>query len=472
MLRAGFSEVDITPDSGYARAGMPFPQQGEGIAWPLMARVAIFDDGVQQVAIVMLDLLFLNPQTVAEYRQAITAGTRLPPSQVMITCTHTHWAPHMTAIMDEDTAFDYLDFVRLRLAGATAQAMANLRPASLRVGSIDAPGWAYNRRPIYRTGHGEQVGTQGPHWIPEFARMEGPADPQLQIIVAEGTDGAVLGGLVNFTCHTTIGPDRSEYSADYPGPLTAWLARQHGGVFGFLQGCAGNIWQVDMSADRPQVEHGTDYTRRMGEALAEKASEALMTARSVPNPTLRVASQVLHIPQRRPTPEQVAQAKWFLEKRPPDADLYEHHWRMYGREWTFWRNWAEMDKPGAYEWAVWQEDWFARGTIGMWEWQRRVGARELVEDVEIQAIALGDVALVAYPAEYFVEFGLRTKADSPFVSTFVAELGNGWHGYVPTAEAFAHGGYEPRLGDASRLVPEAGDLMCMTGLRLLHRLAD
>jgi len=108
----------------------------------------------------------------------------------------------------------------------------------------------------------------------------------------------------------------------------------------------------------------------------------------------------------------------------------------------------------------------------MWEWQRRVGARELVEDVEVQAIALGDVAFVAYPAEYFVEFGLRTKAGAPFANTFVAELGNGWHGYVPTAEAFAHGGYEPRLGDASRLAPEAGDLMCMTGLRLLHRLAD
>ncbi len=91
-----------------------------------MARVTVFDDGIQQIAIVALDLLFLNAQTVAEYRQAMTAGTRLLPSQVMITCTHTHWAPHMTAIMDEDAAFDYLDFVRLRLAAATAEALANL----------------------------------------------------------------------------------------------------------------------------------------------------------------------------------------------------------------------------------------------------------------------------------------------------------------------------------------------------------
>jgi len=54
----------------------------------------------------------------------------------------------------------------------------------------------------------------------------------------------------------------------------------------------------------------------------------------------------------------------------------------------------------------------------------------------------------------------------------VVELANGWHGYVPTREAFAHGGYEARLGYQSRLVPEAGNLMCETALRLLTRLAE
>ncbi len=471
MLRVGFSEVDITPAPGYARAGMPYAQKGEGTAWPLMARVAAFDDGSQQAAIVMLDLLFLNAQTVAEYRQAMTAGTGLAPTDVMIACTHTHWGPHTMAIMDEDAAFDYLDFVRLRLVEAMAKALASRRPAQLKVGRLDAPGWAFNRRPVYRTAHGEQVGTQGPFWIPEFVRMEGPDDPELQVLLAEGEDGRALGGLVNFTCHTTVGPDELFYSADYPGPLTERLAARHGGIYGFLQGCAGNIWQVDMSVDRPTIERGSEHTRRMGEALADKASEALAAARDLSGERVRVARTVLRIPQRRPTPEQVAQAKWFLEKRPENADLYEQHWRMYGREFTFWRDWSTVTEPEPRDWALWQEDWFARGTLGMWEWQRRVGTRELVEDVEVQAISVGDVAFVGYPAEYFVEFGLRTKAASPFPNTFVSELANGWHGYVPIPEAFAHGGYEPRFGDASRLVPEAGDAMCDAGVRLLRSLA-
>lgn len=58
------------------------------------------------------------------------------------------------------------------------------------------------------------------------------------------------------------------------------------------------------------------------------------------------------------------------------------------------------------------------------------------------------------------------------VLPLVAELANGWHGYIPTEEAFGHGGYETCLAYASRLVPDAGDRMCeaaLDALRALHR---
>jgi hypothetical protein len=181
---------------------------------------------------------------------------------------------------------------------------------------------------------------------------------------------------------------------------------------------------------------------------------------------------VVNIPQRRPTREQVEQAKWFLEKRPQDADLQEHMRKIYGHEYTFYRDTTRFTQPEERDWMIWQEDWFARGLLGIWEAQRRAGTRELVEAVEVQAIAIGDIAFVGYPAEYFVEFGLKTKKHSPFPDTFVSELTNGWHGYVPTQAAFQYGGYETRLGDASRLVPEAGDLMCETGISLLKELWD
>jgi hypothetical protein len=451
---------------------MPNPQKGEGVAWPLMGRIFIFDDGARKAAIITLDLLFLDSRTVADYRQAVTAGAGLAPTDVMIACSHTHWAPHTLAIMNEDAAFDYLDFVRARLVEGFAQALRNLQPARLSVGRADAPGWAFNRRPIYRTAHGEQVGTQGPQWIPEFLRMEGPADPDLQALLVEDLTGRALGGLVNFTCHTTTGPDEPLYSSDYPGPLTEKLAGHYGGIFGFLQGCAGNIWQMNMSRQREPVyqENGTAHTRKMGEALADRAIVALAQGRLVTGETIRLARQVLHIPQRRPTHRQIELARWFLEKRPADADLQAYMFDSCGHDFTFFTDWAHVNQPNVQGGLLWQEDWFARGLLGLWEWQRRVGGRELVEDLEVQTLAVGDVAFCGYPAEYFVEYGLQTKALSPFANTFVSELTNGWHGYVPTQKAFAHGGYETRLGDASRMIPETGDRLCEAGMALLHQI--
>jgi hypothetical protein len=108
----------------------------------------------------------------------------------------------------------------------------------------------------------------------------------------------------------------------------------------------------------------------------------------------------------------------------------------------------------------------------MWEWQRRAGMRELVDEVEVQVVRLGDVAVVALPVELFTAFGRSLKARSPFADTFIATLANGWLGYAPTADAFGLGGYEPLLSYQSRLAPEAGNLMFDAAMELLARLAE
>ena len=67
---------------------------------------------------------------------------------------------------------------------------------------------------------------------------------------------------------------------------------------------------------------------------------------------------------------------------------------------------------------------------------------------------------------------LHIKAKSPFRQTMIAELSNGWAGYIPTKEGFQHGGYEARFGAVSRLIPEAGDMMAEAALELLSKLAQ
>jgi len=461
VLRAGFSEIEVTPPVG-GRMGRLFigVLKTEGVKWPLKARIAVFDDGRQRVGIIGLDQSFLLPPAVAEMRDAVASATELEPTEVMIACSHTHNGPATMRLLhdEEGTGFANLDRLKDRLASGMKQALAARRPVRLRVGHIDAPGLTFNRRPIYRSDIGEEVGTQGPLWVDAFLRMEGPADDELKVLLAENEAGEPVGGMVNYACHPTTMYSVPVWSADFIGPLTDALKEKHGCVFVFLQGASGNLWSIDMSKKDVVRAPGPEHALKMGTALAAKANEALVGGSYSAGTEVGMARQVLRIPQRRPTREQVKLARWYLEEAKPGVDQVEFTRRIYGHTYTMYRN-----SPSFTE-------WFCRSLIGMWEWQRLLGVREPSEQVEIQAMRVGDVAFVGYPSEIFCEFGLRTKAESPFAETFVAELANGWHGYVPTREAFAHGGYEARLGFPSRLVPEAGDRMCQAALELLREL--
>jgi len=462
MLQAGFSEIDVTPPVG-GRMGRLFISvlKTEGVKWPLFARMAVFDDGNNRVGIVGLDQSFLLPPAVAELRETIASATELEPTEVMVACSHTHNGPSTMRLLhdEEGVGFANLDRLKDRLASGMQQALAARRPVRLRVGHIDAPGLTFNRRPIYRTDIGEEVGTQGPQWVDDFLRMEGPADDEVKVLLAENEAGEPVGGVVNFACHPTTMYSVPVWSADFIGPLTDALKETYGCVFVFLQGASGNLWSIDMSQRDAVRAPGPERALKMGTTLAAKASEALAAGSYSAGTEVGMARQVLRIPQRRPTREQVRLARWYLDEAKPGVDQVAFTRKIYGHTYTMYRN-----SPSFTE-------WFCREMIGMWEWQQRQGVREPSEQVEIQAMRVGDVAFVGYPCEYFTEFGLRTKAESPFAQTFVAELANGWHSYIPTKEGFGHGGYEARFGFPSRLVPEAGDLMCDTALDLLRELA-
>jgi hypothetical protein len=61
---------------------------------------------------------------------------------------------------------------------------------------------------------------------------------------------------------------------------------------------------------------------------------------------------------------------------------------------------------------------------------------------EIQALRLGQVALVSAPGELFAEIGTAIENSSPFPHTFVVGYANDSLGYLCTEAAIREGGYE------------------------------
>jgi hypothetical protein len=458
MPRAGCGLVDITPEPGLPMVGMPGSPRGEGVKWPLRSRVFLVDDGERRIAVVCLDVIALVAEHVAELRQRLAVPGGLDLDSVLIACSHTHRAPFTETGWgaSEETTDSYRDLVFARTTQAMVEAVARLQPAELSVGRVMAPGWAFNRRPIYAGG---QVGTHGPARGNGFMGMEGTADEEIVVLVARGLDGRIVGGLVDFACHPTAMGHEPVYSADYPGVLTEELEARHGGIFGFLIGAAGDTSTPDPTSRDPESGFGREHTLAMGRALAEKADEAIQAGRSLTVDGIGVASTRLQIPQRRPTPEQVELARWYLEERPADLDELDFTRRIYGHDYTF----NDGKQLG--------NERHAQELLTMWQWQRGKSDDELVEEIEIQVITIGDMAIAAFPVELFSDLGRRVKAGSPYRETFIATLANGWHGYAPTLEAFTRGGYEPRFAYPSRLAPEAGERMTDDALELLRRLS-
>lgn len=79
------------------------------------------------------------------------------------------------------------------------------------------------------------------------------------------------------------------------------------------------------------------------------------------------------------------------------------------------------------------EQVYARETVLLADFPAEVSA-------PLQVIKIGEMRLAAIPAETFVEIGLDLKKRYP--GSTVVSLANAYHGYLPTPEQHALGGYE------------------------------
>ncbi|HRQ90402.1 MAG TPA: hypothetical protein PLA50_16520, partial [Bacteroidia bacterium] len=70
---------------------------------------------------------------------------------------------------------------------------------------------------------------------------------------------------------------------------------------------------------------------------------------------------------------------------------------------------------------------YARETLQMREYPDTVPVR-------LQCVRIGGLCLLTTPCETFVEIGLELKEASPFETTAVIELANGYNGYLPTPQ--------------------------------------
>jgi neutral ceramidase len=429
-LTAGAAAADITPPRGCPMAGYYSARGAEGTHDPLQAKAIVFEHDGTRVALVGLDLIGTPRDLVEATRAAIETGTGIPGGNVMISATHSHTGPVLSARGrfsegvpgGQELLTSYLKELPARIAAAVKAADAARKPARVSTATGREDGLAFNRRFFMLDG---TVGWNPGKRNPRIVRPAGPTDPSVPVVYVESLAGRPIATYVNFAMHLdTVGG--VYYSADYPHTLARSLTAVRGDdmVTLFTAGTCGDINHLNVASAAPQRGHGE--AARIGTRLAAEVLRTYERLEPVAGP-LRATSAVVELDLPPVTNDDVEKGKNVIAALSAGA----------------------MPAPAFLEQVKAFQAVEVAGRLGK------------AYRVEVQVLSLGDgLAFVSLPGEIFVELGLAIKAGSPFKQTVCAELANGSVGYIPTRVAYPQGNYEVvsarvAAGSGEKLVDEA-----------------
>ena len=391
VLTAGAATlaVDVpvgTPMTGYAARLSP----STGVHDPLTVRALVLDD----VGVVVVDCCALRKTTCAELRAARPAGVR----DVVVAATHTHAGPCLTPGGMGTFAPDMLRTVEQAFVEALTRARHRQVPVTVRYGERWSVGVGRNRR----------------HDDLEI-------DPPVQVLAFDAPDHTVA-TLVTYPMHPVVlSAANTLISSDYVGPLRDELeAALPGSVCVFAQGCAG-----DVNDDRHTAEE--DYTAAPTPGRDVEAAAA--TGRTVARAALAALAESTRLPPGRTTMATDVVPLDVTSLDPAEVAAEREEWVRLAAA-------LPPERSALYEtWVAWADDWLARLPEPS-SWLARVGL-----------ISLGDVRIATLPGEPFLGVAEQVRAGLG-ERTLVLGYCDGVSGYLPTAEEYAHGGYEVR--DAHR----------------------
>jgi len=440
MFKAGFAQVDITPEFGLHIPGYFNTRIADGIVDPLYARACVIDDGKTPLAFCVMDIIHVSRYSTGLIRKRVAELTEIPEMNIMVGATHTHTGSSTDRKTGAPGSWNDENVILTAKKAADAIIMAwNKRvDAKIGYGCQEEYGVAFNRRYYMQDG---TLKTNPGVLNPNVVKSASPIDPQVGVLRVDNADGEPIGVIVNHAVHPDV-VGGTKYCADYIGELARTMKKVYGEDFGvvYMNGCCGDINHVD-------VLGGTNAPRgkqhlKMGKILAGDAIAVLERTLTSDAVELGNANTEFHGTRRRPSAEDY---KWALETLKDENATTVN--RSYANAW---KRMYEEPIPDP--------------------------------DIEVQSCSIkflepmkngkipGDVALCSLPGEIFVEIGLELKEKSPFAHTMICELADGYFGYISTKRGIEEGGYETRINMSTNMDKETAPQLIENQLKLLNSL--
>jgi hypothetical protein len=455
QLLAGAGQVDITPAVDIQLAGDSSRRRPvESVIDPLYARALVLRQGPTTVCLVSTDLCYFKRRLTAPLRKQIADLLGTEPGAILLHATQNHSGPSfgsyaIQAYPVPDEAWwlrsggdeRYNPVVSQGIIKAVSQAVAALEPVTIRAARGVDGRLAFNRRFIRRD---RTSVIQFPsNCDPVILKPEGPADPEIDLVVFysvdTGTNSRPVAALLNHTCHPAHGLSTCKVSADWPGLWAEETRRLLGSNCVALpfNGFCGNIEPINRLDPGGKKDLG-----RMVQWLMETTRRIQSKLASVTSVPLRYTSCVIPVKWRPIPADKLEKARALIKEHPQPL-------------------WKEQAKK------VISGDWMlALEHLDM----ELLHTAQASYPYEIQAVRMGDVALVGWPGEPFVEAQLSLKFQSPAPFLLTANECNDEAGYQPTRDAFERGGYETELSNWSALDMDTLEIATQETRRILKEL--
>lgn len=402
MLQAGFARLDVTPPLGSFVAGHFRDRFAKEVLDPIALNAVAISNGTETVVLIAADFLQMRMNFADEIRSIIAERVEIPAQNIMISCLHQHSSIELRerrhSILGDRA---YMDILYRKFADVAQLAVQDLKDAELGTAILPTEEQlSFVRRYVMKDG---TIATNPGGRRGEIVRPCDEADNNVRLCRFKRKDGNDI-ALVNFSTHAdTI--HKELFSADWPGFVRRYVEQDLEGVSCIVTvGAQGDTNHVEFMAEK--IRDGYGHTDHMGRVIA--------------NSVLKMWDC---------TEERT------VEKITSDIDIVYNRTRTEGEE----RYDACKKLMDDYRANPSDIDITILG-----EATRIVNLRNqtIYQKIPVTVINVGDVGFVGFGGEPFTQYARAVQDACPNRFIIVSCCTNGGEGYLPTAKAFAEGGYE------------------------------
>lgn len=435
-IKAGASNVDITPQQSHFLFGYPYVERmSTGVHDALLSSALYITNGHTQVLFISNDVIYVAKDSVARIRKEVFGKTGIPVSHILIAATHSHSAPVTAELVTSANDpivprvdQNYLRFLEESSINVACRAFERAESAEIGFVTGDATGVGTNRHD-----------------------PKGPKDMEVPTMLVRNLKNEYIASMLICNMHPTIlHEDSTLYSSDFPHYTRKYLQQQLGKkcTVLYFTGTAGN------QSPRHVTKSNTfNEAKRIGKIVADAVSsrleENISFSADVP---ISVRQKLTDLPKR-----QFPSVEWAKKNRDDTKRKFEE---------------LRNSSASPQQIRTAEVDWFGSEELLFLSSLAQSNGLDsgygTILPAEIQIIKIGDRAFIAWPGEVFVEYGLELKKQFGNISLITCANGE-LQGYLVTKEADDKGFYE---AGNSFFDYNAGEIMSEKTIELLTEMGQ